>query len=161
MGKSFVLQALKIFGLEEMLKLSQTGQVKAGLMKKAAGAELIVWDDASEVEDRVQKVEPQKDNVLPFKKSPPPPSAEADGPIQDPHFVQGKPSEESQNFYSSDFMLWQRELGREHSAPVKKAAVSGYARSTEMYVVKTSTIEGKEKIRFADTNGILVNKKQA
>ena len=159
MSKSFVLQALKIFGFEEMLKLSQTGQVKASLMKKAAGAELIVWDDAPEPEADHYKEGP-KDNVLPFKKQFGSP-AEVSAPINDPHAPEGKASEESKNFNSTDFMLWQREISRETAAPLKKDAVKGYARSTEMYVVKTPTIEGKEKIRFAETNGILVNKKQA
>ena len=40
-------------------------------------------------------------------------------------------------------------------------AFKGYRKSTEMYVVKTPTHEGKDKIRFASTNGVLVNKKQA
>jgi hypothetical protein len=157
--KSFVLQALKIFGLEEMLKLSQTGQVKAGMLKKAAGAELIVWDDASQVESHAQP-EQAEAKILPFKKQFGEPS-EISEPIADPHLAKGKPSEESANFYSSEFMLWQRELSKDNTSPLKKDAVQGYARSTEMYVVKTPTIDGKEKIRFAETNGILVNKKQA
>lgn len=160
MSKSYVLQALKIFGFEEMLKLSQTGQVKSVLMKKAAGAELIVWDDAPEPEGHKHQDEASKDNVLPFKKQFGP-ASEVSEPIADPHLPEFKPSEESANFYSSEFMLWQRELSKDNTAPLKKDAVRGYARSTEMYVVKTPTIEGKEKIRFAETNGILVNKKQA
>lgn len=159
MTKSFVLQALKIFGLEEMLKLSQTGQVKAGMLKKAAGAELIVWDDAPEVATLAPPEQPEA-KILPFKKQFGEPS-EISEPIADPHLAQGKPSEESANFYSSEFMLWQRELSKDNTSPLKKDAVQGYARSTEMYVVKSPTIDGKEKIRFAETNGILVNKKQA
>jgi hypothetical protein len=158
-SKSFVLQALKIFGLEEMLKLSQTGQVKAAMLKKAAGAELIVWDDAPETESRAPEERPEA-KVLPFKKQFAEPSQISE-PIPDPHLAQGKPSEESGNFYSSEFMLWQRELSKDTTTPLKKDAVQGYARATEMYVVKTPTIDGKEKIRFAGTNGILVDKKQA
>lgn len=159
MTKSFVLQALKIFGLEEMLKLSQTGQVKAAMLKKAAGAELIVWDDAPEPEEHIKEEKPQA-TILPFKKQFSE-QTEVAGPIPDPQLAQGKPSEESANFYSSEFMLWHRELSKDSTAPFKKDAVRGYARSTEMYVVKTPTIDGKEKIRFAGTNGILVDKKQA
>lgn len=143
-----------------MLKLSQTGQVKTVLMKKAAGAELIVWDDAPEPEAHAPATEATEAKILPFKKQFGPP-AEVQEPIADPHLPEFKPSAESENFYSSEFMLWQRELSKDTTAPLKKDAVRGYARSTEMYVVKTPTIEGKEKIRFADTNGILVNKKQA
>lgn len=153
MTKSFVLQVLKIFGHEEMLKLSQLAPVKVAQMKKAAGAELIVWDDAPEPEEHPDNSRPPKDNVLPFKRFP-----EA---TPDPRLAEARASEESQNFQSSDFMLWQRELGRENAVPDKKDAVKGYARATQMYVVKTPTVEGKEKIRFAETNGVLLNKKQA
>jgi len=59
-------------------------------------------------------------------------------------------------------MLWNREQNKDSNSPVlKKEAAKEYARSTEMYVVKTATVEGKEKIRFAHTNGVLVDKKQA
>lgn len=158
MGKSFVLQALRVFSFEEMLKLSQSAQVKTTMMKKAAGAELIVWSDAPVDEKPQQKTTEPTDNVLPFKKQTlftPEPVAHVEDSEVSP------PSEESKNFYSSEFMLWQRELNKELPANHKKEAVQGYARSTEMYVVKSATLEGKEKIRFAATNGVLVNKKQA
>lgn len=126
-------------------------------MKKAAGAELIVWSDAPEEEKPQQKATESTDNVLPFKKqnqfSPEPLACAEENGVS-------PPSEESKNFYSSEFMLWQRELSKDVTGNHKEAA-QGYARSTEMYVVKTTTLEGKEKIRFAATNGVLVNKKQA
>ena len=158
MGKSFVLQALRVFSFEEMLKLSQSTQIKSVIMKKAAGAELIVWSDASEEVKPQPKDTEVKDNVLPFKKQllfDPETTPQAEISEVSP------PSEESKNFYSSEFMLWQRELSKEAPANHKKDAAQGYARSTEMYVVKSATFEGKEKIRFAATNGVLVNKKQA
>jgi hypothetical protein len=34
-------------------------------------------------------------------------------------------------------------------------------KSNEMYVVKTPSSDGKDKIRFAATQGVLINKKQA
>ena len=43
----------------------------------------------------------------------------------------------------------------------KKDAFKGYEKSTEMYVVKTTTHDGKDKLRFAATDGVLINKKQA
>lgn len=159
MAKSFVLRALKIFGLEEMLKLSEVLKVKSSRMKKAAGEELIVWSDEPEKPHPSPTVAQETDNVLQFKKQG---LAEIPEPIEDPHQSQGIPAEDGSTFYSSEFMLWQRELTKDAGAPLlKKEAVKGYSRATEMYVVKTPTIEGKEKIRFASTNGVLVNKKQA
>lgn len=158
MTKSYVLQAMRVFGFDEMQRLSQLAQIKTASMKKAAGAELIVWDEEGPEERPPSKpVTEQKDNILPFKKNILPPletSASHENELE-------HPSEESKNFHSGDFLLWQRELGREAPKNIKTEAAKGYARSTEMYVVKTSTIEGKEKIRFAATNGVLVNKKQA
>ena len=52
-------------------------------------------------------------------------------------------------------------MAKETVGSVKKEAARGYARATEMYVVKTSKIEGSDSIRFASTNGVLVDKKQA
>lgn len=159
MAKSFVLRALKIFGLEEMLKLSEVLKVKSSRMKKAAGEELIVWSDEPEKPHHAPTVAQETDNVLQFKKHG---HIEMPEPIADPNASQGIPQEDGSTFYSSEFMLWQRELSKDVGAPLlKKEAVKGYSRATEMYVVKTPTIEGKEKIRFASTNGVLVNKKQA
>ena len=47
---NFVLRALNLYGLEEILKLSKAMIVKQVPLKKAAGEELIVWDDAPSLE---------------------------------------------------------------------------------------------------------------
>jgi len=63
---------------------------------------------------------------------------------------------------TADVLLWQRELAKHTDESIqKKKAFKGYKKSTEMYSVKTSTPEGKDKIRFASINGVLVDKKQA
>ncbi len=132
-------------------------KVKSTRLKKAAGEELIVWSDEPEKPQTTHQTH-DEDNVLQFKKQP---TQERPEPIKDPNEPQGIPAEDGSTFYSSEFLLWQRELTKESGAPTKKEAVKGYSRATEMYVVKTPTVEGKEKIRFASTNGVLVNKKQA
>lgn len=157
MSKSFVIRALKIFSLDEMLKLAEIVKVKSPQMKMAAGAELIVWSDEPDLME--ETANPPVDNVLPFKQQNI--SQDIPEPIPDPHAKPGVPIDEGSTFYSSEFLLWQRELTKDSSAPTKKEAAKGYSRAIEMYVVKTPTIEGKEKIRFASTNGVLVNKKQA
>ncbi len=161
MAKSFVLKALRILGLEEILKLSKAAFVKPVLMKKAAGEDLIVWSDAPESEVVASAADEKSATVLPFKKH-----ASDFSKFSEPVSEQDKAKvlspEAPCSFHSSEFMLWNRELAKDTSSPVlKKEAVKEYARSTEMYVVKTATVEGKEKIRFAHTNGVLVDKKQA
>lgn len=161
MAKSYVLKALRIFGLEEMLKLSQSALVKPVMMKKAAGEDLIVWSDASEGEANAKAPEEKLAVVLPFKKQLSD-FAKISEPVSESDHLNDSTPESSSPIYSSEFMLWNKELVKESSVPVlKKEAVKEYARSAEMYVVKTSTVEGKDKIRFASTNGVLVDKKQA
>ncbi len=154
MAKSFVLQALKIFGLEEILNLSKVGSSKAIPKKMAAGAELIVWSDAPEESSHVPESHSRPADILPFRKS-------VAAPLPDQLTPVGENNEDAQKIFSSEFMLWQRELSKDNTSSTKKDAVKGYSRATEMYVVKTPDLEGKEKIRFASTNGILVDKKQA
>ena len=151
----FVLRALKILGLEEMLKLSEVLHVKQVPLKKAAGEDLIVWDDAPTIAPKIQKQEDAK--VLNFPKktiNDLAPMPEASPETDD--------DKDRPNFLTSDLVLWQREIAKSTGDNVQKLdAFKGYKKSTEMYVVKTPTPEGKDKIRFASTNGVLVNKKQA
>lgn len=154
-GNSFVLRALKILGLEEMLKLSEVLQVKQVALKKAAGAEHIVWDDAAEEQPRPSQEKQAK--ILTFPKK----------SITDFNKLTEKatdlPSDEaSHTLLSTDMVLWQRGLARNAEETIHKlGAFQGYKKATEIYVVKSNDLEGKEKIRFASTNGVLVNKKQA
>lgn len=159
MAKSFVLRALRVFGLEEMLNLAEARRVKTSLMKRAAGEELVVWDDVPETTTKVKVAIPEtSDNVLPFQKKTVIKDVE---PLPDPAMKESSEGETT-TLLSSEFILWQRELTKDSGAPLsKKDAVKGYSKATEMYVVKTPDVEGKEKIRFASTNGVLVNKKQA
>ncbi|WPU65306.1 hypothetical protein [Peredibacter starrii] len=160
---SFVLRALKILGLEEMLKLSEVLHVKQVPLKKAAGEELIVWDDEP-VQKPVHRTVsaptpgPQTEaRVLNFPKK----------TITDlaPQVEEDKPEDaktEESTFLSSEIVLWQREIARSTDTAVHKLdAFKGYNKATEMYVVKTPSVDGKDKIRFAETNGVLINKKQA
>ena len=157
MAKStYVLRALKILGLPEILKLSEVLLVKQLPLKKAAGEELIVWDDAPEIaQNKTQSAGPEA-TVLPFPKK----------TINDltplPEATEEIAGEDVPDFLSSDLVLWQREIARHKGNTVQKSdAFKGYKKSTEIYVVKTSDKDGKDKTRFASTNGVLVNKKQA
>jgi hypothetical protein len=160
-AKSNVLKALKIFGLEEMLKLSQSGVNKQVSLKRASGEDLIVWNDADDSEQSLAQRKEIKDNVLPFKK----PSSDLPSSFEslpDPNLAPTEASDSASTIQTTDFILWSRELTKDSGAAVlKKEATKEYAKSTQMYIVKTSTIDGKEKIRFASTDGVLVDKKQA
>lgn len=161
MANSYVLKALRILGLEEILKLSKAAFVKPALMKKAAGEDLIVWSDAPDNQEAQIPDEDQMGTVLPFNKHVSDFNKFSEAEL-DPSKTKEKPVESQGNIQSTEFMLWNREQPKDsNSAVSKKEAAKEYAKSTEMYVVKTSTVEGKEKIRFANTNGVLVDKKQA
>lgn len=153
---SYVLQALKILGLEEILKLSEVLHVKQVPLKKAAGAELIVWDDAEEKASTRNQGPREEAKVLAFPKK----TINELIPMQDE--APAKEDDNPTNLLTSEVILWQRELSKQAGETSHKMdAFKGYKKSTEMYVVKTPTLEGKDKIRFASTNGVLVNKKQA
>lgn len=145
----FVFHALSLLGLEEILKLAEVHQTKKVALKKAAGGELISWDEP--VAAPPKKVQPEEAKVLIFPKTPQIEEEKSEIPDSEkPHLV------------TSDVLLWQREMTKDSDSSIQKLdAFKGYKRSTEMYVVKSSTIDGKDKIRFASTEGILVDKKQA
>lgn len=150
---SFVLRALKILGLEEIQKLSEVLHVRESALKKAAGEELIVWDDAPQIAP--VKNESGDAKVLSFPKK----TIHDMAKLPEPETA---PSEDSPSMLHSDLVLWQREITRQTGDNVHRLdAFKGYKKSTEMYVVKESSVDGKDKIRFASTNGVLVNKKQA
>jgi len=163
---SYVLRALTILGLEEMLKLSEVLSVKQVPFKKVAGEELIVWNDDDPLPDRPSGQADEDAKILVFTKqknvNEVASSYDLNPAKAEEKEKKGREDETVPHVITSDLILWQREMSRESGEAIQKlGAVKGYQRSNEMYVVKSLTPEGKEKIRFATTNGILVNKKQA
>lgn len=157
MAKStFVLRALKILGLPEILKLSEVLHSQQVPLKKAAGEEFIVWDDAADLPPAKAPKDQAEAKVLPFPKK----KIHDLEPLPEEPLLES--SEDCEGFLSADLVLWQREVSRSSGGKNHKLeAFKGYKKTTEIYAVKTSEKEGKEKIRFASTNGVLVNKKQA
>lgn len=153
---SYVLRALKILGPEEILKLSEVLHSKQLPLKKAAGEELIVWDNAADETPRKNRPGRQDEGkVLSFAKK---------TVLDLAPLPEEKPDDdqEASTFLSSDQVLWHRQMARQTGEVIhKREALQGYRKSTEMYVVKSPGEEGKDKIRFASTNGVLINKKQA
>jgi hypothetical protein len=161
-SKSFVLEALKIFSLEEILRLSQAFKVKSSLMKKAAGQELVFWGDAKEDQDTTEKnSEQQEAKILPFKNTTDSQLPEAQ--LTSVESANPTPSSDPPILgLVSNELLFLKEITKNPDNPMlKKEAIEGYLKATDIYIVKNSRIEGKEKIRFASTQGVLINKKQA
>ena len=150
--RSFVLRALNILGLEEMIKLSDVLLVQHTALKKAAGEELIVWDSAP-ITPHTARPQEEGAKVINFPNR----------TILEPQATEEiKGEADKTEIIGTDLMLWQREISRTSGKSVQKVdAFKGYKKSTEMYVVKEASTDGKDKIRFASTNGVLVNKKQA
>lgn len=132
-------------------------QVKQVPLKKAAGEELIAWDESpAPIPKKAVRESEAKVLEFPKKNSQFVPPEE----LEDPAKLEGE--SDSSHVLSSELILWQREISRNTGDSVHKLdAFKGYRKSTEMYVVKTPTLDGKDKIRFASTNGVLINKKQA
>jgi hypothetical protein len=161
LGKTpFVLQALTLLGFEEMLKLSEIVQGQRLPLKKAAGEELIVWEETPGLTSTAGSQDAGSAKVLPFPSkdgfAPPFPFTPAEEDLSEEDLTQVK-------VYPSDLLLWQRELSKEASTQVQKLdAFKGYQKLTQIFVVKNQQgQESKEKSRIASTNGILINKKQA
>jgi hypothetical protein len=162
-AKSYVLKALKILGSEEILKLAEVVQKKQSF-QQAAGGEFTGWGDSFEQPASAEETRPRPEGkVLAFKKErdfekyQPPPAASQEN-------TEEAPGEESSpiHLFTSEMHLWQRELSKSAENSLhKQQASKGYLRASEMYVVKSKDCEGKEKLRFASTDGILINKKQA
>lgn len=137
-----------------MEKLSEVLHVKQIPLKKAAGGELIVWDDGDQ--QAPKRLRLQEDaKILAFTKK----TIRELAPLQEESLPK---QEKPDSLLTAEAILWQRELSKQAGETSHKMdAFKGYKKSTEMYVVKTPTLDGKDKIRFASTNGVLVNKKQA
>ena len=138
-----------------MLKMVQGVRTNHISLKKAAGEELISSDPEFTSPKKEPKKKPTEARVLPFPttKSPTPPLEKVDPPPE--------PSTDAPQFYSTEDVLWQRELSKDNSSPIHRLqAIKGYKQSSDVYLIKTSDPDGKEKIRFASTNGVLVNRKQ-
>jgi hypothetical protein len=155
---SLVLRALKILGLEEILKLSEVIHSKQALKKAAGAEELILWDDAPKPVSKPElAAEPvaSEGRVLNFRRP----------EMLSNHFLSPPPAADpapGEHLSGTDLMLWQRSMHREASPEQQKRdAFSGYNKLNEMYLVKSDEPAPEKKLRFAATQGVLINKRQA
>lgn len=140
---SAVLKAFTIIGPEEILKYSEASRSAHG--KMVSGDSFVHWEEGpSGLADETPAKEAE---VIPFP--------------QKKHQFQAY-EEPLTSFIGTDLALMQREMARDaEEALTRMSAKNGYKSATEMFVIKTRDVEGKSKMRFASTHGVLVDKKQA
>ncbi len=150
----YVLRALCILGPEEILKLAHVLHREEVSFKRASGDDVVVWkQERSQAPKKKEPSSSPEGRVLPFTR----PSS-----IPEPQVETIVENLDEAQILSSEVVLLQREIARESGTGGQKAAATlGYQKATEMYVVKSQTLDGKEKMRIASTNGVLVDKKQA
>ena len=153
---SFVLRALGILVPEEILKLSEMVRHKENSLKKVAGEELVVWDEAPTPPSRSEKTKLAK--ILPFPKD----FMEHLVPEDEGTEISDRDHSSSETIDETELVLRQREINR-HLDEIghKLDAVKGYKTATDTYLVKSSGNEIANEHRFASTTGVLVNKKIA
>ncbi len=150
----YVLRALSILGPEEILKLAHVLHREEASLQRASGDDIVSWKDQKPSAPRKDNKHQTEAKILHFTKPTP--------QIEEKAVEVETTSSDDAHILSAEVILMQREISRESSSETHKvAAKSGYQKATEMYIVKSQTLDGKEKIRFASTNGVLVNKKQA
>ncbi|MFL5783377.1 MAG: hypothetical protein ACJ76H_02135 [Bacteriovoracaceae bacterium] len=121
--------------------------------KQAAGSDVVFWKQSRSEPKKKEEGPRSEAKVLHFNR----PAPQVEEKVEEV-----ETSTDEVRIMSSDVVLLQREISRETNHETHKAsAKSGYQKATEMYVVKSQSLDGKEKIRFASTNGVLINKKQA
>lgn len=150
----FVLQALQILGPEEMLKLSEVIHVKKVPLKKVAGEDLVVWDE-EELKTKKEAVQ-EEAKLLLFTPPQSPPAPEVSPPSPELKPLDGEAPTES------DLHIWHREMNKQFSEKAhQQEAARGYKKTNEIYAIKTKDETGKTQVRYASTEGVLINKKQA
>jgi hypothetical protein len=149
----YVLLALQILGLEEILKLSKVLNTKKIPLKKAVGQDLIVWDE-DDLSTKKETVQEEAKILLfspPTEVVPLAPTSPCDTKTQ-----------QDESSTQSDLYIWHREINKQSSEKAhQKEALQGYKKTTEIYVIKTKDDSGKTQFRYASTEGVLINKKQA
>ena len=153
--KSIVLSALKILGLDEMLKLSEVIEHKQRPHKGALEEEIIVWDDPAE--DNEKNKGPPLEKIILF-----PEKTVSQIDLADPK-QDAVMTENSSGLLHLDLILRQREIVKKHNEESfqKNEAISEYRKTNAAHIVRVSTSGGKHVVRSIATNGILINKKQA
>ncbi len=151
--KSSILKAFNLLGPSEILKIAHVLGEWSPSLKKVAGDDLVVWDDASAHPPKEKTAE-----IIPF-----PEKKEArEIPLEPLHQETPQGESEKSHIYSSESLLMSREMShRAQENMTKLTARKGYQGSSEILMLKSKDLSGKSKTVFASTKGILVDKKLA
>ena len=166
-AKSIVLSVLRLLTTHDLRRLTDTLKSARQLAKKAAGAEMLVWDDT---EDAIAPAVEAK--VLPFPSAPVQTGAAAGlGQIgvlsakeQQERAKAALEEAEKDKPSETDFLLDEREKFKETEEKMfKQNGYACYQRSSDvsLYRVTVTDDKGKEKTKLTSSQGVLVNKKQA
>lgn len=168
--KSTILSVLGLITPQDLKLLTDASRHKVAVLKKAAGAEGMFWEEEDEVasrpEGRVLEF-PTKDGVSAREFSQQENPLEAIGVLSSEK--QSQLRKEAQEAYDKskpdefDFVLVERDRFRESEERIfKQNGLASYRRNSDLrlYRVTVTDTEGKEKTRITGTQGILVDKKQ-
>ncbi len=152
-SESSVLKILRLMSMDDVRQMTASHQVqKAVNLPMAAGAEGFVetplpHQDKQERPKNNQRKAPYAtgDNVLPFARGAP--------EATPPPVTEGDSSTEVELFLQRDIFRHQDELSH------KKEGVKLYKQTTEAHIYRAPKDKGN-KLKFAHTNGVLINKKQ-
>lgn len=138
-----VLKILCLMSLEDVHRMTASNEVqKAISLPMAAGAEHSQWEPAPKANRPV--AEPSG-NVLRFPQKDPPAQA---------------PPLNSEEFSEIDLHLQRSQFKMRDENLLKKEGARLYRQSTENHMFRAQDEKGS-KLKFAHTQGVLVNKKQA
>lgn len=149
MKQTSVLRALSILSLADILQLSAVEE-EIVAFKQVAGGE---WVSASEP----PRKRPEG-KILSFPSSPQLKVKDLEAlPLAGEEIAASGEGE-----LTMDFILSQRRLWKEGVAKLGLlAAIDCYLNQVQIISIKEKNPEGKERIRFISTQGLLVNKKQS
>jgi len=148
--KSFVLKALYIYDLDDVLQLCSILLEKKVPLNRAVGDGFETM--GSNMGTRSAKKTTKADNIASLKL------VDLDARKKEKEEQERKEFDTKLN---SELLLWQREASKAPGDSIKRVdAANGYKQSSQLYVVKQETSDGKNKLKFASTRGVLVDKKQ-
>lgn len=177
--KSFILSVLGILTPQDLKYLAEASKERAPQFKKAAGGELLLWEDEAPIrtqEARVLDFPTRREQEVAQSASH---ESAADFMVHEsPLEAIGVLSAEKQaelkraaaeEYEKSkpdtlDFMLTERERFKDSEEKIfKQNGLASYRRNSDLrlYRVTTTDDKGKEKVQVKSTLGVLVDKKQS
>lgn len=152
MKKRFVLTALNIIAPERIQNLVSESVSESVQMKMAAGGESVPFPDFASKQENSSQAEAR---ILAFPKKRVFEMKDHELPLV------GTPStEELSQLSSTEFELWQKEMGKKHQTLAQDPHAS-YEKLAQVFIVKTMDQLGKQRTKLAKIQGVLLDKKSS